>query len=276
MDVKAIARSLGPGWREIETVPLEIERAAPSEWDAQDLEHHHAALAIPMRGGGAAILHEPTRIVFRVIPGGEAAIGMTDTNAEALSALDESARPVRIIRMRPFLLAAAPLTGRQLRALGLVDAHAIDRLFCGDDQITYLDPSEVASLLGRDGMRLPSEAEWEYACRAGTPTAFFWGDDVPQRPNARINPFGLAELGNHPELCADRWHDDYVGAPEDQRPWTEAPDRDYLVVRGGAASLYPWQNAGEWRLLLSFRRTAIDPLADPLDRQVCIRPARDL
>jgi hypothetical protein len=198
---------------------------------------------------------------------------------EYLMAQRQRARPVRTVRMRPYLVSATPLTGRQLRALGWQNDGRASRLFVGDDCITSLDPSEVPALLGRDDLRLPSEAEWEHACRAGSTTPFFWGVEVPKRPNERLNPLGLAELGNHQELCADRAHGTYDGAPDDQRPWTvnpQYPEMDVRMVRGGAADLYPWQGCGEWQKLLSFARYAIDANGDEIDRQICLRLVRSL
>lgn len=224
----------------------------------------------------------------------DAALLASEAGFSSVSQQATTMRPAREVLVAPFLLAEAPLTGDMLARLGLKLASAegddegededegeeeeepVDRLYEGPDMVTYVAPRELGHLLAAGDLRLPSEAEWEHACRAGTTTLYFWGNELPDAPNARVNTFGLAELGNHPELCADLWHPTYEGAPSDGRAWLEGGEPRIWAVRGGAAPIYPWQGPG-WQILMSAMRFAFDADGeDEIDTQFALRLARSI
>jgi len=105
-------------------------------------------------------------------------------------------------------------------------------------------------LIGADEIiRLPTEAEWEYCCRAGTATDFSFGDGkiedycwyAPNSPgndppvgSKKPNPWGLHEMHGYVwEWVQDSWHADYRGAPDDGSARVEKDAKEY-VIRGGA------------------------------------------
>jgi len=124
-----------------------------------------------------------------------------------------------------------------------------------DDVVAY---TEWLSEQTGQQYRLPTEAQWEYAARAGTETDYWWGNEIGKnRANCdgsgsqwsgkqtspvgsfEANPFGLYDTaGNVWEWVADKWHGNYEGAPIDGSVWEEGGE-DYRVLRGGSWFLNP-------------------------------------
>ncbi|MCX7114051.1 MAG: formylglycine-generating enzyme family protein [Proteobacteria bacterium] len=125
--------------------------------------------------------------------------------------------------------------------------------------VTWQDASDYAAWLSQQTgktYRLPTEAEWEFAARAGTTTAYWWGPDIGKnRANCNgcgsqwdnkqtaptgsfpANPWGLQDTaGNVWEWTADCWHDSYANATADGSAWLDAGGGDCTrrVVRGGS------------------------------------------
>lgn len=233
--------------------------------------------------GGPAWRHVPSGVLFREVPGGTFRMGLSDEELATLRAIDEAEasenpleyfladaarmRPVRDVRVEPFLIARHPLTVTQTRHWlpGYEDDFAES-----DATVARVRDDDMDAVLKALPFRLPSEAEREYAARAGTTTLTFRGDDLPEeddildvfadetRVAASENPFGLAAMGCASEVCADAWIPHFENAPSDGRPRTGDGSR---TVRGGGGDVSPWQGCDEWLLLLSAFRAELDMFA---------------
>jgi formylglycine-generating enzyme required for sulfatase activity len=187
-------------------------------------------------------------------------VSQVESKREKTEDWDEHARPQHEVAIRhAFLLGKYPVTRGEYAEFARetnrewqppdfeqTDRHpAVNVSF--EDAVAY-----AAWLSRRTGRRyrLPSEAEWEYACRAGTKTARYWGDK-PDRKRANVesrgtseveayspNPWGLHDmLGNVWEWIEDIWHENYAGAPDDGAAWIRDGDPGRRVLRGGS-----WNN----------------------------------
>jgi len=189
--------------------------------------------------------HIRTGAILNLLPGGEYLMGSPESDEEAYN----NEFPQHKVRIDPFLIGKYPVTQKQWeKVAGNNPSH-----FIGEnrpvEQVSWYECKDWLEEAG-DGLRLPSESEWEYACRAGTKTQYSWGDKFDssygwQRTNSderthdvykhdnKTNAFGLVDmLGNVWEWCEDRYEDSYNSGP-----YTSAPrlnDTSERVSRGGS------------------------------------------
>ena len=206
------------------------------------------------------------------VPPGEFWMGETDDDKFA----NDTERPRHLVRFaRGYLLAAHSVTVDEFRRFSPAHRDPGDAAW-PVALVSWLDATAYCRWLsGQTGrtFRLPSEAEWECAARAGSATAFPSGDTLPVEsanyfysehglkvgPGHRTpvasyppNAIGFHDLhGNVAEWCADLWHPTYHGAPADGSAWLAGGQAGRRVLRGGAWDYLP-------RLLRSSWRDALD------------------
>jgi formylglycine-generating enzyme required for sulfatase activity len=201
------------------------------------------------RLGYGAMLH------MARIPAGTFLMGAPETEAGSHG----NERPQRHVTVPSFCLGRYTVTIAQWRAvMGALPGgmKAVGAAFAASPEQPVVrvscDEAEAfcQALSRRSGRayRLPSEAEWEYACRAGTSTPFAFGATItravanfdgtattPVGSFGAANGFGLFDMhGNVWEWCLDRWHGDYQGAPVDGGAWMDDADQRTRVLRGGS------------------------------------------
>lgn len=212
-------------------------------------------------------LYKDIALEMVAIRGGRFEMGSPPT--ETGRDLHES--PRHWVNIAPFAMSRFLITQAQWKAIAALPKikrtlNLYPSNFEGDDlpveQISWFDAIEFCARLSQQTgqpYRLPSEAEWEYACRAGTITPFHFGETIAAdlanydatyvyrsgaaghyrqttTPMMSIaNPFGLSDMhGNVWEWCADAWHENYQGAPTDGSVWEAEDEVTYRVLRGGA------------------------------------------
>jgi len=181
-------------------------------------------------------------IPMALIPAGRFLMGSPEDNQNRFD--DEG--PQHGVTLAAFWMAKTPITQAQWREVASwqkveLDLNPDPSFFKSDqrpvERVSWFEAMEFCHRLSqRTGRRytLPSEAQWEYACRAGTTTQFHFGDTLsPEQANCNTkqttevasfpaNAWGLHDMhGNVWEWCLDEWHDNYNGAPTDGSAWVE-------------------------------------------------------
>jgi formylglycine-generating enzyme required for sulfatase activity len=180
-------------------------------------------------------------------------------------------RPQHLVKTPAFWMGIHTITQSQWKTVASwkkvqYDLTPDPSVYKGDnhpvEKISWFEAVEFCNRLSRNlgrRYRLPSEAEWEYACRGGTKTPFHFGEtltpdlanyDHGLRGTTRgqttevgsfkvANEFGLYDMhGNVMEWCQDHWHSNYDGAPNDGGEWEMKAKPASQVTRGGS-----WNNA---------------------------------
>ena len=204
------------------------------------------------------------------IPGGKFLMGTEDQEIARLckkydTEWFENEKPQHEVIVSSFFMGKYPITQAQYQQVMGDNPSS----FQGDDRpvecVFWDDTVEFCQKLSKQTgteYRLPTEAEWEYACRAGTSTKYYFGNDEDELKKyawysenssethpvgeKQPNQWGLYDLhGNVWEWCQDDWHDNYQGAP------TDGSAR--VSVTGGKGVL----RGGSWDDLPIFCRSAI-------------------
>jgi formylglycine-generating enzyme required for sulfatase activity len=203
-----------------------------------------------------------------LVPGGTYLMGSPDTEKQRFG--EEG--PQHNVEVPAFYMGKFEVTQAQWQAVASLpkvnrDLNPNPSNFEGVNRpvqnVSFQDAQEFCDRLSKKTgrpYRLPSEAQWEYACRAGTTTPFYFGEALPaefvnydgRSPYGAgekgafrkqtlaagaldaANGFGLYDMhGSMWEWCLDPWHSDYKGAPRDGGVW-ENGNRSLRVIRGGA------------------------------------------
>jgi formylglycine-generating enzyme required for sulfatase activity len=188
------------------------------------------------------------------IPGGTFTMGGVEANEG----------PVHTVVIKPFQLSKYEVTFDQYDAF----ARETNRPLPADNgwgrgnnpviNVSWYDANAYVQWLNSKAdakFRLPSEAEWEYACRGGTGNLTYCGSNdlnsvawFAENSNAKVhsvgqkqaNGYGLFDMsGNVWEWTEDCYHDSYVGAPNDGAAWTTGGSCDMRVFRGGSWNYAP-------------------------------------
>ncbi|BBM86847.1 bifunctional serine/threonine-protein kinase/formylglycine-generating enzyme family protein [Candidatus Uabimicrobium amorphum] len=190
--------------------------------------------------------HDRTGMEFVLIPGGSFNMGSNDSGV----GVDE--KPMHRVSVNSFLLAKHEVTQEVWRSvMGDNPSYFKDSKFSDvkDNKLPMENVSwtKSKSFCDRLGMRLPTEAEWEYACRAGTRSKYYWGNSMDgnyawhsnsSRQTHKVgqkspNAFGLYDMaGNVWEWCADWYDSNYYTSSTTNNP-QGASSGSRRVIRGG-------------------------------------------
>lgn len=205
-------------------------------------------------GPTPVFIHPRSGLRFRYIPGGEFVMGLSEKEEEEAKAICDpiqanvsEMRPPKSVRLKPFLIAERPVLNSDIGVKEYETSAAYVSFDLAQRYATHFH------------MSLPSEEQWEYACRAGTTSLFTFGNTLPDDAalakwltfdfaagEIAANGFGLTGLFVG-EWCSDFFSDSY-GSEN-----TYYAENQIRTVRGGGAFFWPWQGE-EWVWCMSAMR----------------------
>ncbi len=208
-----------------------------------------ASFAVPVEPNGG--FTNSVGIKMRLIPAGEFSMGAAQGDTEAFG--DEV--PQHKVRItRPFYIAATEVTQRQYEQVMGTNPSRFKGELRPVERVNWRNAVDFCIRLSKiEGRhyRLPTEAEWEYACRAGSTTRYSFGNEAAQLDTyawsgtnsermthsvatRKANAWGLFDMhGNVLEWCSDGWDDSYYAVSPADDPQGE-PDSPVHTARGGA------------------------------------------
>ena len=211
-----------------------------------------------------------------LVHGGNFLMGSPETEEER----SDAESPQHPVTVKSFFLGRYPVTQAQWRIVAEtyvqvnIELNPNPSSFEGAkrpvENVSWYEAQEYSDRLAKKTKRpyrLPTEAEWEYACRAGTTTPFYFGNTIstelanyngnytyangmkgeyrdkttPVDYFDVANAWGLCDMhGNVDEWCQDHLHDSYEGAPEDGSAWLTDKSDASRIIRGSSWVNYPW------------------------------------
>ncbi|MBE5227739.1 MAG: SUMF1/EgtB/PvdO family nonheme iron enzyme [Microcystis aeruginosa PMC 728.11] len=196
----------------------------------------------------------PNRVTLEMVslPAGQFLMGSADSDNE---------KPQHQVKVNSFAIGKYPVTQAQYESvMGKNPSHFKNNPQNPVENVSWNDAQafcrKLSQITGKT-YRLPTEAEWEYACRAGTTTRYYFGDDANQlgdyawysaNSQSKTHPVGQKKpnawglydmIGNVWEWCEDNWHDNYIGAPTDGSAWIKNGNDNRSLLRGGSWGDYP-------------------------------------
>lgn len=200
------------------------------------------------------------------IPGGVFLMGSPPTELERY----DSEGPQHSVTLPNFYLSQSPITQAQWQEVMGNNPSTWQQADLPVENVSWYDAVEFCNRLAQKtgrGYRLPSEAEWEYACRAKSSTPFYFGEKITAalgnydevlteiHPHQTTpvgsfpaNGFGLVDMhGNLWEWCQDLWHNNYEGAPIDGSAWEVGGNPGFRMLRGGSWHDLPWYSRAAQR-----------------------------